>query len=317
METYQVIRTHISPYQAQDFIQTERNLLSSLKDVEYKTLEESQKNFPTILITNTHTDLKKLPPALLDQTKLIIHPNSGYDHFVADMNLWREIPVVIGHTIRAQAVAEYSLNCLFQTQKLPKHESWDKNRLWNRSLIKNSKICIFGYGHIGKIIAKTLEALGAKVSIVDPYQKSLFQHFDSWEIASGVNFHVVISAMSLNDSSFQIFDQKFFESLNPEVVFINGARGNLYHEEALRTFFTTHREAQCFLDVFPTEPITDNWTLPNVWKTSHIAGVHKHLDQGILDFEFNVLKDFLNRKDFMAHYQSELLQNKILKGMII
>jgi phosphoglycerate dehydrogenase-like enzyme len=315
MKSFQVLRTHISPYQAQDFIQKERELLSSLPQVDYRTLETYDLQKPSILITNTHTTLRELPPGLLRNTKLIIHPNSGYDHFVVDKTLWSEIPVVVGHSIRAQAVAEYTLDCLFQTQRLPKHESWDKKRLWKRRLIRDSKILIFGYGHIGTILERTLSALGAEVTVIDPYKNKI----KNWEELKLSEYQVVLSALSLNESSFQIFEGKFFGALHPEVIFINGARGNLYHEEALKTFFTQHPLAQCFLDVFPEEPILNNWTLPNVWKTSHIAGVHEHLDPGILEFEFGVLKNFLEMKpeEFQRTYQSELLQSKMVKGMII
>ena len=51
-----------------------------------------------------------------------------------------------------------------------------------------------------------------------------------------------------------------------------------------------------FLDVFQNEPFGDEWIgFPQVWKTSHIAGVENQLDQKILDFEKEkILEEFYN-----------------------
>src|SRR6478735_7313580 len=113
MKSYQVVRTHISPYQSKDFISQEETMISGLAGLNYRRLNEIS-DLDTILITNTHTDLRALPPGLLKRTKLIIHPNSGYDNFHKDHVLWKDIPIVIGHTIRAQAVAEYSIGAVFE-----------------------------------------------------------------------------------------------------------------------------------------------------------------------------------------------------------
>lgn len=110
---FQVLRTHISPYQSQDFLYHEEKMISQFPELKYET-DLSSISTENILITNTHTELSRLPQSVLSKTKLIIHPNSGYDHFAHEHNIWKSIPVVIGHTIRAQAVAEYSLGALFK-----------------------------------------------------------------------------------------------------------------------------------------------------------------------------------------------------------
>ena len=48
-----------------------------------------------------------------------------------------------------------------------------------------------------------------------------------------------------------------------------------------------------FLDVFEREPFDESWHhFPQVWKTSHIAGVYSGLDEAIIEFEENILKEF-------------------------
>jgi D-3-phosphoglycerate dehydrogenase len=317
MKSYQVIRTDISPYQSQDFLSQEETIISGLGPFIYRTL----KNFSdqeTILITNTHTRLRELPAALLKKTKLIIHPNSGYDHFESDHELWQNIPLVVGHTIRAQAVAEYSLGAVFEgLVELPQHLSWNEKRNWNRTLLKGTSVWIFGHGHIGKIIADTLKALGMKVTIVDPYKEGALA---SWKEGDISQARVIIAAVGLNQQTRLMFNQDFFSKLGEKVLFINGARGKLVEEKALKDYLLSHPEAFAFLDVFPNEPFGEDWIgFPQVWKTSHIAGVEKDLDQKILEFEVEVLKDYqtLSEAEFFKKYSKELLQNKWIKGVLI
>lgn len=321
MTSFQVIRTHTSPYQAKDFLETERKVISHIPGLDYKLLGEADLKTPVILITNTHTQLSKLAPELLAKTKLIIHPNSGYDHFASEKDIIEKIPLIVGHEVRAQAVAEYSLSCLFEgLSELPQHLSWHAQRDWERPLLKGLPVWIFGHGHIGSIVARTLAALGMKVTVVDPYQSSPYKTLRRWQDGNFSEARVVISCCSLNKTSQHLFNEEFFAAAHPHLLFINGARGKLVDEKALRVFLQTRSKAMAFLDVFEQEPFTEDWHhFPQVWKTSHIAGVYKGLDQKIIDFETKVLNDFLKLEtdDFNSLYEKELLQNKWKQGVLV
>lgn len=321
MNRFQVFRTNISPYQRADFISLEEKMVGRFPGLKYETQIEEVID-ETILITNTHTDLTQLSPLLLKKTKLIIHPNSGYDNFAREHDLWKRIPVVIGHTIRAQAVAEYTLGAIFEgLVELPQHISWHKERSWERTLLKDTPVWIFGYGHIGSIVADTLATLGMKVTVVDPYIETCpHRHLRDWKAGNVNEARVVIAAMGLNSTSQNLFNEEFFSHLNDNLLFINGARGKLVSEKALREYLLTHPGSFAFLDVFEKEPFTEEWHgFPQVWKTSHIAGVEKDLDRKILNFEEAVLQDFLSlsEKDFFKKYENELLQNKWKEGVLI
>lgn len=313
----QVIRTHTSPYQSKDFLRHEEELIRNIGSLTYRTLEEFEP-VDTILITNTHTQLRNLPRKVLEHTKLIVHPNSGYDHFTPEHDLWKSIPMVIGHSIRAQAVAEYSIGALFEgLLELPQHITWNKDRNWNRTLLKGTDVWVFGYGHIGKIIADTLSVLGMKVTKVDPFKEGCLPHWSNGNLKSA---RVIISAMSLNETTKHYFNKSFFQEAGDEILFINGARGKLVDESALKEYLLSHPLSFAFLDVFEKEPFGEEWHgFPQVWKTSHIAGVEKDLDQKILEFEKFVLEDYLKLSpaDFTKKYEKELLQKKWIKGILI
>ena len=316
MKSLQVIRTHYSPYHGVQFEQNERDRLQNIQGVAVKSLEDLDPTLPSVLITNTHTRLKKLPPVLLKNTRLILHSNSGYDHMNQEYKLWKEIPVIVGHDIRAQAVAEYTLSCLFQALiKLPQHLIWNKKRTWERPLIKDQNIWVYGYGHIGKIVVGALNGMGAKVTVVDPFVKELPKPTGKHSEA-----RVILVCCSLNKTSKEMFNKKFFKTAHPDLIFINGARGKLVKEEALRGFLLTHPNAQVYLDVFESEPFDVSWyDFPQVWKTSHIAGVFTGLDNGIIEFEEKTLSDFvsLTKRGFLKKYHLELLQNKRIQGELI
>lgn len=322
MKSFQAIRVNLSPYQHPDFSQMEKKLLEELPGIRYRELNTRAPDQDIVLITNTHTRLNELPQDVLVKTRLILHPNSGYDHFAPAKKIWENIPTVIGHEIRAQAVAEYTIGCLFQgLVDLPQHLTWNKNRRWERSLLKDQDILIVGFGHIGKIVAKSLAALGIKITLIDPFIESApFPLFKSWQEVDLKKMRAVLVCSSLNSTSRKLFNEEFFSEASEELLFINGARGPLVDEAALKKFLQLNSQAFAFLDVFEEEPFQEEWlSFPQVWKTSHIAGVYQELDQGILSFERKVLEDFLtmSEKSFTEKYRRELLQFKWRKGELI
>jgi phosphoglycerate dehydrogenase-like enzyme len=152
---------------------------------------------------------------------------------------------------------------------------------------------------------------------VDPFVSG---HLSSWKNGQLSKARIVIACCSLNSSSRHLFDESFFHNAHPELIFINGARGQLVKENALKEFLLSHSSAQAFLDVFEREPFDESWHhFPQVWKTSHIAGVYSGLDEAIIEFEEKTLKEFmeLDENAFKMKYHQELLQNKWTKGELI
>jgi D-3-phosphoglycerate dehydrogenase len=117
-----------------------------------------------------------------------------------------------------------------------------------------------------------------------------------------------------------MLNYRFFENVHPELILINPARGKLIEENALKDFLPGHPKAYAFLDTFENEPFGPEWQhVPQVWKTSHIAGVDSRLDDKIIDFEVRVLNDWLTigKRGFVKKYMSEILQYKYKDGVLI
>jgi phosphoglycerate dehydrogenase-like enzyme len=315
MKSFQVARANLSPYQRENFTALEKKAFESIPGISYVPLSALDFHQEIVLVTNTHTKLSELDPQMLASVKLIIHPNSGYDNWAQEKAFWENIPVVIGHRIRAQAVAEYTLGCLMNgALRLPEHKSWDKERKWDRKLLSEMTVAVVGCGHIGSKVAGTLKTLGSKVFVIDPHkQVSDYEAYEDWKKAPLEKADAILICCGLNESSEHLISKEFLERSSSDVILVNGARGKIIDSAALRSFLKAHPKAQAFLDVFEEEPFGKDWEADQrTWKTSHIAGVFNNLDQAIIDFGKEVLKDFvtLSESKFQEKYRNEILQNK-------
>lgn len=305
MEKLIAYRTHSSPYQGPDFSKREEAALNDI-GVDYSNSCEQA----NILITNTHTDLQQYN---LSNIQLIVHPNSGYDNFTPKQLQEAPCPVIIGNPVRAMAVSNYILSSFFShCSKSPSHTHWDKQRLWPRVISDRLTVQLIGHGHIGKTIETVLSPLVKKLMIYDPFQK---MHELSWSEAD-----VIIFACGLNSSNKKMLGKKEFSSLKDNVLIINPARGELIDQSELWDFLTKKPSSFAFLDVFENEPAPlENWILPNAQFSSHIAGVTADLEQRIIDYEVQVISDFLKMQisEFQMRYAHLILQNRVIKGELI
>lgn len=326
----QIYRTNASSYQDSGFFQKEKEVLEKIDGVKYiKSLNEINNTDPFILLTNTHTKPQNLAKVLLDKTILVIHPNSGHDNFPLEFIQQASFPIVIGNPIRSHAVVEYTMSTLFHHfTKIENHLHWDDDRLWNRKLLRDQKVLVLGNGHIGKVLSRSLDSLCREVVVYDPFQKNDFQSENyksdfSLEMFDGVQ--LLILAASLNETSKQIINADVLKRLDPECIIINPARGELIKEEDLIHYLQKNPRAFAYLDVFEQEPFKPGYLhdLKNINKTSHIAGVYQDLNKDIINFEYHIIKEFLdyyhsqNEQKFQQDYNHCLLKSKISSNNIL
>ena len=296
-----VFRTSTSPYFPADFNAREKTTLESLG-------VEMVSHFPCdILITNTHTDFSKISVDHLHSLKLILHPNSGYDNYSKDVVESLKCDVVVGSSIRYEAVSEYILSALFNhVVSIPHQPIWEKARTFKRPLLSELKITILGAGHIGMHLKKSLEALNVKPVMIDPF-KNLHGDFSESD--------VVILACGLNFSNAHMINAEFLNKCSDRLLLINAARGELVKTDDLVEFLKTHPEAFAVLDVFEQEPndFVSFKGLKNIKTTSHIAGVFNSIDQSTINFEKRVIEDFLklSASDFKNKYDNQILSSRV------
>ncbi|MBT4792108.1 MAG: hypothetical protein HON90_11100 [Halobacteriovoraceae bacterium] len=316
----QVYRTNASSYQNSTFLSKEQRILEEIEGVKYiQSLKEMNKDTPFVLITNTHTRPENISQSVLDNTVLMIHPNSGHDNFNADFVKSAKFPIVLGNPIRANAVVEYTLSCLFHHfTKIPHHYHWNEERKWNRSLLRDQKVLILGHGHIGKILNQSLSPLCREVKVYDPFEEKNdlnSQIITDWDPTIFEGVSILLIAANLNPTSYQLIDKNILNMLAQENIIINPARGEIIKEIDLIHYLQKNNKSTCFLDVFDKEPFTPGYLneITSLNKTSHIAGVFDKLNHDIVAFEYLIIKDFLqsynddNLPDFQYGYQECLL----------
>ncbi|MBC7430175.1 MAG: hypothetical protein H7336_16295 [Bacteriovorax sp.] len=297
-------RTSISPYFSPEFNQKEIETLYPYVDM----LPSGSVDVTDMLITNTHTNFNLLSFEQIEKLKLIIHPNSGYDNIPIDFVKGSKAPIIIGSTIRAQAVSQYIMSALLNHfSPIPSSNQWDWDRKWPRRLLTDLKVVMLGYGHIGKILNAALTPLVKELVIYDPFEnKTQLDHKQA---------DVVILACGLNSKNRHIIDKNFLNAVKENILVINAARGELVKTADLINFLMANDEAYAVLDVFEKEPndFSDFRHLKNVRLTSHIAGVFKNIDTLTLEFELEVIRDFssMTEFDFKNKYQKMILQNKL------
>jgi D-3-phosphoglycerate dehydrogenase len=297
-------RTSTSPYFSSTFNHLEKESLAPFVD-----MLPSETTDPTsIIITNTHTNFDLLSSQQIDALELIIHPNSGYDNIPLDFIKGSKAPIVIGSTIRAQAVAQYIMSAILNHfSAIPDNKEWDKARKWPRKLLSDLKVTLIGFGHIGKILNAFLAPIVKTINVYDPYENlSKLEHKDS---------DIVILACGLNSKSRYIIDKNFLNVISDKALIVNAARGELIKTSDLVNFLSANEEAFAVLDVFEKEPndFSEFKSLKNIKLSSHIAGVFKDIDFHTIDFEVKVVKDFLELTefDFKNKYQKMILQNRL------
>lgn len=319
----QVFRTSASSYQNSGFITAEQNILEKIPGVRYiKSLKEMDPKIPFILITNSHTDMAEIPKMIIDNTILIIHPNSGFDNIEYSFIEKTSIPFVLGNPIRSNAVAEYTLSCIFkELTPIPDHSHWDESRTWNRKLLRDQTVVLLGHGHIGKILKLSLTPLVREIRCFDPIDKS-FGVLNQWDSDIAKNCNILIIAANANSDNSDMVNADFLAKMASDCIIINAARGSLIDEEALKSFLQKNKSAKCYLDVFKSEPFPPGHmnALTNLNKTSHIGGVFQKLNHDIISFEFLVIDDFVKSIDqddkdtFFKNYNECLLTENHFLG---
>jgi D-3-phosphoglycerate dehydrogenase len=309
----QVFRTDRSSYQSDDFIKMEKELFNGVHEKLHYTsnIEDLNPENSFILITNTHTDIDELPQAILDNTLLMIHPNSGYDNIHKNFINIAKFPIITGNIIRCQAVCEYVLSCLFHHfTPIKNFTHWPSTRDWDRKLLRDQKILIYGYGHIGKALEEALKGISTEVYFLDPTLKlnPLKKYYSSLENVEVSSFDIHIIAASLTDSSENLFNETHLQACKKDSLIINPARGEIINTKDLEKL-STLKNFSLFLDVFEKEPYPPAYLseIKNLNRTPHIAGVYDDLCKDILEFELFITKTFLSylMKDSLDDFKKE------------
>jgi len=164
-----------------------------------------------------------------------------------------------------------------------------------------STVGIFGFGGIGREVAKRVTALGARVLAFDRGPEAFERSGTRFEEKAPPGRGAALRAVEplhgpdgfrhlLEESDFLVltapetpesrgvFDAGALSRMKPRATLINISRGPLVDEEALVAALEEGRLRGAGLDVFTREPLPEDhplWALPNVLLTPHVSAVSR------------------------------------------
>ncbi|MFA5890500.1 MAG: 2-hydroxyacid dehydrogenase [Actinomycetota bacterium] len=224
--------------------------------------------------------------------KLIQVPGHGFDHVdVADARA-AGVPVatVASSGAEAHTVAEWTiLTAGAMSRRLVQgHNAMARGEFANMALMQagvfelaGKTIGIVGLGRIGREVAKRARGFDMKIVYFDPVRASAeverevgveFRSLDELVAESDViTLHVPATPDTVG-----MIGARQFESMKPQAIIVNTARGSLIDHDSFVEALRTNRIRGAALDVFETEPPSPDdplLSLSNVTLSPHMGGV--------------------------------------------
>jgi phosphoglycerate dehydrogenase-like enzyme len=214
--------------------------------------------------------------------------SAGADRPIFQQLRARGVQVTTSSGANALVVAHTALaGVLALARRLP--QLWDAQRAHRWASLAGGALprdlqgqhaVIVGWGPIAQNLARILQAMGLRVTVVRQRDEPAGQ---GCATVTAARWHAVLPAADwlllacpLTPQTRGMVDAKALALLPPQAQLVNVARGEIVDEPALVEALRAGRLAGAFLDVFAHEPLPEDsplWDLPNVIATPHSAGM--------------------------------------------
>ncbi len=176
---------------------------------------------------------------------------------------------------------------------------WEKSKFMGVE-VTSKTLGVIGCGNIGSIVADRAQGLRMKVIAFDPFlseeraldlgvEKVALE--DLFRRADFITLHTPMTEKTKN-----IINARSLASMKKGVRIINCARGGLIVEDALADAIKSGHVAGAAIDVFETEPSTENplFGLPNVICTPHLGASTSEAQENVALQIAEQMADYLN-----------------------
>lgn len=244
-----------------------------------------------------------------------VHINSaGVDYLITPKLIehCKKIPFTNSRGAYSQILAEFVLlSILYFAKKIPTLIKQQQEHVFQKVFVKNafkSKVCIIGYGSIGRAAAKMLKGgLNAEIYAItnsgkapgDDIATSVGKIEDLDKILPICDY--VVNLLPWTQQTDKFFNRAMFEKMNPKAVFINMGRGKSVVESDLINVLQEGKLAGAALDVFEEEPLpkfSRLYDLPNVLISPHTMALSEEGWRLCLERFNDELMNFVNNKPF-------------------
>jgi len=185
----------------------------------------------------------------------------------------------------ARAVAESTIGLILaEVRNLARGHAALKQGNWTREFpnkndipeLLDKTVGLIGFGAIGKLVAKFLDAFGAKVIVYDPFFQKGSENVQPVDLETLMKQSDIVSIHARYVSeTHHLVNREHLLMMKPTAILVNTARSGLVNEEALIEVLSARKIMGAALDVFDEEPLKPDspfLSLDNVTIVPHLAG---------------------------------------------
>ena len=211
---------------------------------------------------------------------------AGVDLYCKDPTLFRDPDCVLTNSnVYGLTISEHTVMVtLMLLRRMPEYDVWMSQHQWKGMLpvrsINDCHLTTLGTGQIGRCIAHSFRALGAKKSTGVSRSGRPVEGFDEVYPVEKLNellpdVEILVMALPGTDDTQKILNAERIGLLNEKSLVINVGRGTAVDQEALAAALNGGKIAGAALDVVDPEPLPPEhplWTAKNLILTPHVAG---------------------------------------------
>lgn len=274
----------------------------------YEEIAERVKDADVIICNKTLLNSETL--SLAKNLKLILLWATGYNNIDTDYCNSKRITVCNAGSYSTNAVAQHTfalilelINKVGSYNNFVQQGNWQKSDTFSPFVYKLNELAgktlgIYGYGNIGKAVAKIAKAFDMNVIAYSRSKKSD-------EFASYADFDTLLKESDiisvhcpLNKQSQYVFNKETFAKMKKGSYFINTARGGVMVEEDLKNSLISNHLAGAGIDVLEAEPMPENCKIMGIENciiTPHIAWAPMETRERLMGIVCSNLRNFINK----------------------
>lgn len=277
---------------------------STEKDI--NVLANRLKEFEVLILIRERTTINEALVAQLPKLKLISQTGKISTHL--DLNACSKYKIAVSEGIGSPiAPAELTWALIMNTiRQIPNAIEGMKQGKWQTNIgstIYGKTIGIWGYGKIGKLVAKYAKAFGAKVLIWGSKISRENAIKDGCKAAATKDYFfknadVISLHLRLNEKTREIVKESDLSLMKQTAILINTARAELIEKGALLKALQNGRPGFAGIDVYEEEPILNSdfelLNCSNATCTPHIGYVEQNSYELYFGKAFENVINFIN-----------------------
>ena len=270
----------------------EKNAVAALRDQGHEVVEqfyapeelaEQVKNFDVLVVRSATKVRTPIIDAALEtgRLKLIIRGGVGIDNIDHEYAESKGIKVMNTPRASSNAVAELAMAHMLSCARFVSiaghtmsEGKWEK-KIYNGIEVHGKTLGIVGYGRIGQSLGRMAIAMGMEVVAYDVFHvpgiENEHMHYVELDELFAVSDFISLHVPSLEGQP--LVNAETIAKMKDGVIIVNTSRGTNIDEAALLEALNSGKVRAAGLDVWSSEPATDNPLLshPHVSCTPHIG----------------------------------------------